>query len=317
MTRRPKKRACCAAGGRIVAMTQHYMAPKRTKRPASRLVAGLLWLVAAGTAVAATFANIVIYVFSGGESIFVVGFWRQYGLTVAGENSPGSIYYGAAEVSAAALLLLATLLAFLSARRWAAIAAGAFGTGMLVTSTLTWFLTALSGQAGNTTTIEPGLWTLTGATGVALVAFLVALTERGRPESRSSQEFYDAPTPPTGLPMAPQAQQHVRWEPETPKYGIPVQQEQPPDVQRVEAGSAVAEEPTERTENPDRTERTRPAEPAESAETVRAEPARAEPARTAVSHEEDVFVEAFDLPEFTANGSRPGQTTRKLDGDEK
>ena len=286
-------------------MTQHHVAPQRTRRPASKLVAGLLWLVAAGTAVTATFSNIVFHVADDGESIVVVGFWRQYRLTLAGEDSPGSIYYGAAEVSAAALLLLAVLLTFLSTRRWAAVAAGGFGTGMLVTSTLTWSLTALSTQAGSTTAIQPGLWTLAVATAVALAAFLVSLAGLGQPGFAPSRELPDAQTPPSGLPTASQALQQAQWEAETPKYGIPVQQ-QPSAPRRAEPESepavavpamAVAAEPAEH-----------------SGATERGGPA--EPARPAVSHEEDVFMEAFDLPEFTGNGSRPGRSGHRFDGDE-
>ncbi|MET0237278.1 MAG: hypothetical protein ABW224_21690 [Kibdelosporangium sp.] len=207
-------------------MTQQYMTPQRPKRPASRLVAGLLWLAAAGLAVGATFANIMIYSFGGGESLFVVGFWRQYGLTVEGENSPGTIYYGASEVAGAAFLLLATLLVFLSARRWAAVIAGAFGTGMLVTAVLTWFLTALSTQANTTIIVESGLWILAGATGAALLAFLVSLFERTQPAEQPQPQYVAPPppplTPPTPAPLPPRI-----WEPETPKYGIAVEEAPP------------------------------------------------------------------------------------------
>lgn len=275
-------------------MTQQYLTPNRPKRPASRLVAGLLWLIAAGLSVGATFANIVIYEFSGGASLFVVGFWRQYGLTADGqENSPGTIYYGASEVAGSAFLLLATLLVFLSARRWAAVVAGALGTGMLVTSALTWFLTALSEQANTTMYIQSGLWVLASATGVALLAFLVSLLERGQPEHQPEQEQqpqYFAPPmtppapqvpappppPPLSQPLSQPLAQPPRWEPETPKYGIP-EPETPP-----------------------------------------------KPVAAAVAAEEDVF-DAFDSPEFTnamdsprpSPTPEPGTISRKLDGDEK
>jgi hypothetical protein len=281
-------------------MTQQYLTPHRPKRPASRLVAGLLWLIAAGLSVGATFADIVIYQFAGDASLFVVGFWRQYGLTADGqENSPGTIYYGASEVAGSAFLLLATLLVFLSARRWAAVIAGALGTGMLVTSVLTWFLTALSEQANTTMYIQSGLWVLAAATGVALLAFLVSLLERERTaEPEQSAPFTLPPLPPVAPPPPPPpplsqplpqplsqplSQQPLsqlqppRWEPETPKYGVP-EPETPP-----------------------------------------------RPVPAAVSAEEDVFVDAFDLPEFTtamdlpkpSQTPEPGTISRKLDGDEK
>jgi hypothetical protein len=271
-------------------MTQQYLTPHRPKRPASRLVAGLLWLIAAGLSVGATFADIVIYQFARDGSLFVVGFWRQYGLTADGqENSPGTIYYGASEVAGSAFLLLATLLVFLSARRWAAVVAGALGTGMLVTSALTWFLTALSEQANTTMYIQSGLWVLAGATGVALLAFLVSLLERERAaEPAQSAPFTLPPLPPVApppphappplsQPLAQPLAQPPRWEPETPKYGIP-EPETPP-----------------------------------------------RPVPAAVSAEEDVFVDAFDLPEFTtatdspkpSQTPEPGTISRKLDGDEK
>ncbi|MBP2324145.1 outer membrane biosynthesis protein TonB [Kibdelosporangium banguiense] len=306
-------------------MTQHYLTPHRPKRPASRLVAGLLWLAAAGLAVGATFTNIVIYEFGGGTSLFVVGFWRQYGLDSAGQvSTPGTIYYGASEVAGAAFLLLATLLVFLSARRWAAVVGGALGTGMLVTATLTWFLTALSEQVNTKTSIEPGLWYLAGATGVALLAFLVSLLERERPgaqpspvvatQAPSTPQSLPLPTPPAPSSPAPPP----TWEPETPKFGV-----------------AVPEPPTKPKTKPKAESRTKPkfepkTEPQFEPKTKPKAKPSIEPSTepdskpVAVAAEEDVFFDAFDSPEFTATLSppRPSQTpetraiSRKLDGGE-
>jgi hypothetical protein len=293
-------------------MTQQYLTPHRPKRPASRLVAGLLWLIAAGLAVGATFADIVIYQFASDGSLFVVGFWRQYGLTADGqENSPGTIYYGASEVAGAAFLLLATLLVFLSARRWAAAVAGALGAGMLVTAALTWFLTALSQQANTTMYIQSGLWVLAAATGVALLALLVSLFEREKSEPPQSAEFTLPPLPPVAPPPPPAQPPPAQpprwdpdaWEPETPKYGV-----------------AAPEPPTRPKTEPTTEPKTKP-------KTKPSTEPRTEPDSkpVAVSDEEDVFFDAFDAPEFTASITppRPPQTpetrtnSRKLDGDEK
>jgi hypothetical protein len=313
-------------------MTQQYLTPHRPKRPASRLVAGLLWLIAAGLAVGATFADIVIYQFAADGSLFVVGFWRQYGLTADGqENSPGTIYYGASEVAGGAFLLLATLLVFLSARRWAAVVAGAMGAGMLVTSALTWFLTALSKQANTTMYIQSGLWVLAGATGVALLAFLVSLFEREKsappqsadlplpPQSADftlppqSADFTLPPLPPVAPPpppaqpppprWEPESWEQETWEPETPKYGVSVPE--PPTRPKTEPATEPKTKPKTRPSTEPRTE--------------------PDSKPVAVSDEEDVFFDAFDSPEFTASITppRPPQTpetrtsSRKIDGDEK
>lgn len=297
-------------------MTQQYLTPQQPKRPASRLVAGLLWLSAAGLAVGATFADIVIYQFAGDGSLFVVGFWRQYGLTADGqENSPGTIYYGASEVAGAALLLLATLLVFLSARRWAAMVAGALGTGMLVTAALTWFLTVLSEQANTTMYIQTGLWVLGSATGVALLAFSVSLFEREKSAPAESAEFTLPPLPPVAPPQQPLAQPPPpTWDSETPKYGV-----------------AVMEQPTRPKTEPKTEPKTKPK--AEPRTKPKFEP-RFEPGTepgtepdakpVAVSDVEDVFFDAFDSPEFTAKITPPRPQTpetrtnsRKIDGDEK
>ncbi len=323
-------------------MTQHYLTPHRPKRPASRLVAGLFWLSAAGLAVGATFANIVIYEFAGGASLFVVGFWRQYGLTADGqENSPGTIYYGASEVAGAAFLLLATLLVFLSARRWAAVVAGALGTGMLVTASLTWFLTVLSEQANTTMYIQSGLWVLASATGVALVAFLLSLFEREKsaspqPASPQSAPFQSAPPqsadftlpplPPVAPPPSaqPPPAQPAGWDPgtwesETPKYGVAVPE--PPTRPKAEPATEPKTVPKTKSKAKPSTE------PKTKPKTRPSTEPRTEPDSkpVAVSSEEDVFFDAFDLPEFTTSMTPPKapQTpetraaSRKLDGDEK
>jgi hypothetical protein len=302
-------------------MTQHYLTPQRPKRPASRLVAGLLWLVAAGLAVGATFANIVIYQFANGGSLFVVGFWRQYGLTADGqENTPGTIYYGASQVAGAAFLLLATLLVFLSVRRWAAVVAGALGTGMLVTSALTWFLTALSEQANTTMYIQSGLWLLASAVGVALLAFLVSLLERGQPEQLQEQPEYLAPpmTPPA--PQVPEPLPPM-WEPETPKYGVAV-----PDPPTKPKADPATEPKTRPKADPATEPKTQPkadpaTEPKTKPKTKPSTEPRTEPDSkpVAVSDEEDVFFDAFDSPEFNTPPRSPHTSenhtgSRKLDG---
>lgn len=204
-----------------------YSAPPPVKRPASRLTAGLLWLVAAGLGVGATFTDILIQDFGEGSS-FRTGFWTQGPIQDGREQESQAAYYGVEIVVAAAFLLLALLLVLLSQRRWAPVVAGTFGTGMYTASALTWTVT-LPSAAG-----EPqpqlGLWLFVGAAVIALIGLGVALAERARPVMQPPPRFMPPPGPPAYPMRPPQPPPPPRVEPETPKYGVPVQQpESPPE----------------------------------------------------------------------------------------
>ncbi|MCE7001275.1 hypothetical protein LWC34_00230 [Kibdelosporangium philippinense] len=207
-----------------------YTAQPPVKRPASRLTAGLLWLVAAGLGVGATFSDILVQDFGQGSG-FRTGFWTQGGIQNGREVEGQMAYYGIEIVVAAAFLLLAFLLVLLTQRRWAPAIAGTFGTGMYTASALTWIVT-LPSAAGEP---EPqlGLWLFAGAAVVALIGLGVALAERARPMIQPPPRFMPPP-PPHAYPMRPPQPPPPpppppRVEPATPKYGVPVQPESPLD----------------------------------------------------------------------------------------
>jgi hypothetical protein len=196
------------------------MQPVRPKRPVPRLVGGLLWLVAAGMAVGGTFSDLFSRTTPSGQSTAFIGFWEQT-ITSGQRTQEGpTVYYGIPVVAAAVFLVVAFLVALFTVRRWAAIVAGTFGTAMLLTAALHWFLVMAVDQPGDGGySIELGLWLVTGATLVALIGLVVALAERAIPVFRP---MYAPPLPP--LPPPP-----PRWEPQTPRYGVPVQQPPAPE----------------------------------------------------------------------------------------
>ncbi len=241
--------------------------PLRPKRPAVRLVAGVLWLVAAGLGAAALFGNIYTRTFGDPPGEFVTGFWTQV-IRSDGKETPSSptIAYGIGVAVGAAIVLLAAIVVFASVRRWAGVVAGTFGTAVLATEALVWMQDTGANSPGMTTKIELGLWLLTGAAAVGLIALVVALTERTRPPA----------WPP--LPPPPPPRPQPRWEPQTPRYGVPVQQPppaQPPPAQPPTPAVEPADDRTTHLDTPERTTSIEPPKPAE-----------------------------------------PGQISRKLDGDE-
>lgn len=195
-----------------------YTAPPPVKRPVSRLTAGLLWLVAAGLGVGATFGDILIQQFTE-DAGFRTGFWTQASIQEGKEVDPQAAYYGVEIVVAAAFLLLAFVLVLTTQRRWAPVVAGTFGSGMFLASALTWTVT-LPSAAGEPSP-QLGLWLFVGAAVIALIGLGVALAERARP-MRQQPRFMPPPPPQPMRP--PQPPPPPRWEPETPKYGVPVQQ---------------------------------------------------------------------------------------------
>ncbi|CAM3500251.1 hypothetical protein KIPE111705_11370 [Kibdelosporangium persicum] len=219
-----------------------YTAPPPVKRPVSRLTAGLLWLVAAGLGVGATFGDILVQDFGEGSS-FRTGFWTQGPIQDGRQVEDQAAYYGVEIVIAAAFLLLAFLLVLLSRRRWAPVVAGTFGSGMYLASALTWTVT-LPSAAGEPSP-KLGLWLFIGAAVLALIGLGVALAERARPMQHQQQSRFMPPPP---RPMRPpQPPPPPRWEPETPKYGVPVQQ---PDAPRQPESRPQSESPLDA---PDRT----------------------------------------------------------------
>ncbi|ALG12751.1 hypothetical protein [Kibdelosporangium phytohabitans] len=214
------------------------------RRSPVRLVSGLLWLVAAGLGIGSTFPVVFTRYFQSGFRIDTA-YWQTRTEGLNDEPIVGTTYLGVPVVLAAVVLVGACLVALLSTRRWGAIVAGTFGTGILVDSALTWWFgmaTPESEDDQSRIEVGTGLVLITVATVVALAALVLALAERARPQYAPAP-YYQPPHQPTHPPMRPvqmpphMAQQSAqqpppqpqpqRWEPETPSYGVPVQTEAP------------------------------------------------------------------------------------------
>nr|CEL17021.1 hypothetical protein [Kibdelosporangium sp. MJ126-NF4] len=212
-----------SASGRIYGMT--VITPPRVQRSPLRLIAGLLWLVAAGLGVGSTFADVLHRSYDQ-DFRLETGYWETRSAPAEAEATVQTTYYGIPVILAAVLMVLAFLVVLLTTRRWGAIVAGAFGTGVLLDSALTWYLgLATTGTAEDDrsqTELKAGLILVTVAAVVALFALLLALLERTRP-------VY-APVPHYGPPpMRPLRPPPPRWEPETPSYGVPIHTERGPE----------------------------------------------------------------------------------------
>jgi hypothetical protein len=188
-------------------------------------------VAAAALAVGATFLDLYVQEIEGASNTqFIDGFWKIRTLVDGNEVSSGSLLLGVSVIVAAAVLVLAVLFAFVSTRRWLVVVTGAFGTGMLLNDALGWVLSVASGDS-QVVTLKLGFWLVVAAGVAALAGLAIALAERTRPVQLRPY----APPPPPPPP---------RWEPQTPRYGIPVQQPEPP---------AQQPEPTTHLDQPDRT----------------------------------------------------------------
>lgn len=187
--------------------------PRRPKRPVTRLVAGLLWLVAGALAGGATVFDLYLVRQPRGIEQ-VTGFWSQ-SVTSNGRVIPGGqVLYGVSLVLGAALVLVGALLALASRQRWPGVVVGAFGAGALLDDTVRWVIVFVSSRPAEVV-LSPrlGFWLAAAAAVVAVVGLVVAL----------------APVRPAGYPpQPPPPPQPPRWEPQTPRFGIPVQQPPPP-----------------------------------------------------------------------------------------
>lgn len=220
------------------------IARPRAKRPPQRLVAGLLWLVAAALGIASTFPVAFTRLLGDGYAV-ETGSWLTR--TTGGSNGPveSSTVFGIPVVLAAVILVLAALVALLSARRVAALVAGAFGAGLLVDSVLGWYMGIITPDQDSIQShieVGAGLLLATAAAVLALAGLALVLFERTRPNFAPAPYYppaHQPVNPPTHPPMRPvpppmpqQAHQQPRSEPETPSYGVPVQQApaEPPQV---------------------------------------------------------------------------------------
>lgn len=174
----------------------------------ARFVAGLLWLVAAGLAIGASF--VPFYRFAqtlGGARKFeyAVSGW-SWNLQVTGDFEvtlgPPTLY-GIPLVIAAVTLLLATIVTF---TRTSPKVIGMLGTGLVVGAVSMEFVDAVANDAraheNLTTSFELGTWLLVGSAGLAIVGAMLALV-------RTTQRPWQQPVWPP----------HV--EPDTPRFGFP------------------------------------------------------------------------------------------------
>jgi hypothetical protein len=210
---------------------------------ANRLVAGLGWLVAGVAGVVAEFCD--IYVAHSGPVELTATFWEQT-VTSGGRTLPGAeIAHGVNLLIGAVLALVGGILLCLPRLGRTGAVAGAFGTGALVAVDVQWLVIVGSTQPSS---FEPqvGFWLLVAAAVVGLVGLVASPVERTRP-----------------------AGQPPRWEPPTPRFGVPAQgspaQPYPPRPgQPPHAGQfAPPFHPTQPAQPapPARAERSAPAEP--------------------------------------------------------
>jgi hypothetical protein len=191
-------------------------APVRPARPAVRVVAGLLWAFAAVLAVGAQYADIYsrrITWSPNTQDHAVVGLWQSRFITSQQEVSTPA-FDGVPVLVAIAVLAVASLLVFVTRRRWGAVAVGALGAGMILDQAASYVTIAVTDEAF--AGLRPGWWLIIGAATVAIAGFAVALTERaGEP----------AGPYPTAAPF-PQPQPH--WPHQAPTYGPPAPSGPPP-----------------------------------------------------------------------------------------
>jgi hypothetical protein len=226
--------------------------PPVSKLRPNRIAAGLIWPVAAVLAVVATFFD--LYHSRSGPVEYSPGFWKQVTTTGSREVPSGHVPYGVTVVVGAAVLLVAALLVFI-ARRRVGMVVGTFGTGMLVAEAGHWTVILMTNPPGSTViAAQLGFWLLTAAAVVGLVALVFAAVERGRPVRPMG---YGPPRPP----------QPPRWEPPTPRYGVPAQQSpgQPQAPQHTQAPQPSQPPPASQPAEPDPTVSiNQPTPPAES-----------------------------------------------------
>jgi hypothetical protein len=185
--------------------------PPAPKPRPNRLVAGLCWLVAGVAANAATLFD--VYRGRSDEVERFVSLWRQWVMDGNLEMSGRQVWHGVNVLMGGAAVLVAGLLMFMSRQRWAGVVVGTFGTGMLVAFAVQWLIVVSSPPTSWAYTPRLGFWLLVAAAVVALVALVFSVAERVQPAWRVS---YVQP-------------QQPRWEPPTPRYGVPAHQ---PPVQQ-------------------------------------------------------------------------------------
>lgn len=171
-------------------------------RPAARVAAGLLWAFAAVLALGAQFGAIHTrhLASSDGDDRMITGFW-QVRTTFNGSETSTLALGGVTVLIATVVLVVASLLVFVTRQRWGAAVVGALGAGMVLNQAVSnvVFVLAVPGLES----VGSGWWLIIGAATVALAALTVALTER--PDRPAGPYPVGAPFPPPdhGAPARP------------------------------------------------------------------------------------------------------------------
>jgi hypothetical protein len=187
-------------------------APGRPARPAARVAAGLLWALAAAVAIGAQFGDIYrtrVTWSRSDQDQMITGFWQSRSI-FDGQETIHPAFNGVSVIVAIAALAVASLLVFVTRRRWGAVVVGALGTGMMLDEVVSYATVGATND--ESTSLGPGWWLIIGAAVVAVAGFVVALTERG---GHSVGPYsMTAPFPPLQPPQPPQ---------HPPTYGPPPQ----------------------------------------------------------------------------------------------
>lgn len=170
-----------------------FAAAGRPARPAVRIVAGMLWAVAAAFAVGAQFGLL----YRQGNPPFEIWFWWSRLIVFGertGQDSPS--LGGVGVLVATVVLVVAALLVFVTRRRQPAMIMGTFGAGMMLDRWIA-YLTLVIELAGDRQLVKVGLgwWLLSIAALVAIAGFIVALTEQASQPASPQPTWSPVPAP--------------------------------------------------------------------------------------------------------------------------
>lgn len=195
--------------GQFAAQPPRSTVPPTNRGP--RVVAGLLWLAAAGLAIGATFAPFYRFTQTLSEQKvfeYAVSGW-SWNLRADPELQvdlgPPTLY-GIPLVTIGVVLLVAAILAVFSSR---AKVIGTLATGLLVGAVSMEFVDAIGNnrreRAEVTTQIELGTWLLTGAAGLAIIGLVLTQLARPQPAMRVEPDTprFGVQLPPPGWPAPP------------------------------------------------------------------------------------------------------------------
>jgi hypothetical protein len=151
----------------------------RPGRPATRVVAGLLWGVAAALAIGAQCGDIYRDQVGGaGGSQWIIGFWWQ-GQVDAGSDSIEPSLNGVSALTATIVVLVAAVLALTVRERVVPLVVGTFGAAMMLDEGVSYATVGLSQRELDS--VGPGWWLIIAAAVVGMAGLVVALTERSAP----------------------------------------------------------------------------------------------------------------------------------------